>query len=165
MNDKPVVQTVGETLVGKETNEAIKDGVHGTVSVAADTIGAAKDMIGSASDAVGSISNSVGAMNTPASPPTWGGVGEFVGNVVGGTGTNMFGNLFSNIFSGKVSMLSMLGLVASSMLLFGRFGWVGKIAGALLGMMLVGNNSKVVQQQPKLTPSIEEDYSRQSIRR
>ena len=60
----------------------------------------------------------------------------------------MFGNLFSNIFSGKVSMMSMLGLVASALLIFGRFGWLGKIAGALLGMLLIGNNSRVVQQQP-----------------
>ena len=70
-----------------------------------------------------------------------------MGNLANGNGANMFGNLFSNIFSGKVSMMSMLGLVASALLIFGRFGWLGKIAGALLGMLLIGNNSRVVQQQ------------------
>ena len=38
-------------------------------------------------------------------------------------------------------------LVASSLLVFGRFGWLGKIAGAVLGMMLIGNNAHVSQSQ------------------
>ena len=70
-----------------------------------------------------------------------------MGNLTSGNGTGMFGNLFSNIFNGRVSMMSMLGLVASALLIFGRFGWLGKIAGALLGMLLIGNNSRVAQQQ------------------
>lgn len=43
--------------------------------------------------------------------------------------------------------MSLLGLVASSLLVFGRFGWLGKIAGAVLGMMLIGNNAHVSQSQ------------------
>ena len=35
------------------------------------------------------------------------------------------------------------GLVAAAYLVFGRTGWLGKIAGLLLGLMLVGNNSNV----------------------
>lgn len=140
VNDKPVVQTVGDTLLGEETNAAVKDTVHGTVSAVGDTIGAAKDAIGGVTDAVNNV-------NTASS--SWGGVGAFMKDITSGNGTNMFGNLFSNIFSGKVSMMSMLGLVASALLIFGRFGWLGKIAGALLGMLLIGNNSRVVQQQPQ----------------
>ena len=34
---------------------------------------------------------------------------------------------------------------AAAFLTFGRFGWMGRIAGALLGMMLIGNNSTVHQ--------------------
>lgn len=140
VNDKPVVQTVGDTLLGEETNAAVKDTVHGTVSAVGDTIGAAKDAIGGVTDAVNNV-------NTASS--SWGGVGAFMKDITSGNGTNMFGNLFSNIFSGKVSMMSMLGLVASALLIFGRFGWLGKIAGALLGMLLIGNNSRVVQQHPQ----------------
>lgn len=140
VNDKPVVQTVGDTLLGEETNAAVKDTVHGTVSAVGDTIGAAKDAIGGVTDAVNNV-------NTASS--SWGGVGAFMKDITSGNGTSMFGNLFSNIFSGKVSMMSMLGLVASALLIFGRFGWLGKIAGALLGMLLIGNNSRVVQQQPQ----------------
>lgn len=137
INDKPVMQTVGETVLGEETNAAVKDTVHGTVG---DTIGAARDAIGGVTDAVNNVNNTASS---------WGGIGQFFGNLTSGNGANMFGNLFSNIFSGKVSMMSMLGLVASALLIFGRFGWLGKIAGALLGMLLIGNNSRVVQQQPQ----------------
>lgn len=35
------------------------------------------------------------------------------------------------------------GLIAAAFLIFGRFGWLGKIAGAFLGMMLIGNNAGV----------------------
>lgn len=161
VNDKPVVETVGETLVGKETNAAIKEGVHGAVSATADTVGAAKDVIVGAGEAVNSING-----NGNQSSSTWGGIGEFFSNITGGNGVGMIGNLLGNIFSGKVSMMSMLGLAASSMLIFGRFGWMGKIAGALMGMMLIGNNSKVVQQaqvQPRIAEGQEETANSKAI--
>ena len=168
VNDKPVVETIGETLVGKETNAAIKEGVHGTVSATASTLGAAKDAVVGASEAIG---NFTGGDAEESGPTTWGGIGEFFKNITGGNGIGMMGNLFGNIFSGKVSMMSMLGLVASGLLIFGRFGWMGKIAGALLGMLLIGNNSKVAQQQSvpqKETAEIKpiaENPSRPTIRR
>ena len=101
------MQTVGETVLGEETNAAVKDTVHGTVGAVGDTIGAARDAIGGVTDAVNNV-------NTASS--SWGGVGAFMKDITSGNGTNMFGNLFSNIFSGKVSMMSMLGLVASALL-------------------------------------------------
>lgn len=39
--------------------------------------------------------------------------------------------------------MSIAGLIAAAFLIFGRFGWLGKIAGAFLGMMLIGNNAGV----------------------
>ena len=60
------------------------------------------------------------------------------------------GNFFSNIGNGKVSGASLLGLVASAFMLFGRFGWFGKIAGALLGMMILGNNMGASQSQAQV---------------
>lgn len=159
INDKPVMQTVGEAVLGEETNAAVKDTVHGTVGAVGDTIGAAREAIGGVTDAVNNV-------NSTAS--SWGGIGKFFSSLTSGNGAGMFGNLFSNIFSGKVSMMSMLGLVASALLIFGRFGWLGKIAGALLGMLLIGNNSRVVQQQPQRqndqkqdTPEARQEQSRQ----
>ena len=48
-----------------------------------------------------------------------------------------------NLGQGNVSGLSIAGLIAAAFLVFGRFGWFGKIAGALLGMMLIGNNTGI----------------------
>ena len=59
----------------------------------------------------------------------------------------MFGSFFSNLGKGKVSGLSLAGLVAAAYLIFGRFGWLGKIAGTMLGMMLVGNNANLNQMK------------------
>ena len=55
------------------------------------------------------------------------------------------GNFFSNIGRGNVSGLSIVGLIVSALLVFGRFGGLGKIAGAVLGMMMIGNNSSLNQ--------------------
>ena len=55
----------------------------------------------------------------------------------------MLGNFVRNLGHGNVSGLSIAGLIAAAFLIFGRFGWLGKIAGAFLGMMLIGNNAGV----------------------
>jgi hypothetical protein len=102
----------------------------------------------SVSEAVGGASNNLN------------GISNFLGSMTNGNGGNMFSNFFSNLFSGNVSGMSMLGLVASAFLIFGRFGWMGKIAGALLGMMMIGNNATLQQamgggmaQQKPQTPA------------
>lgn len=66
----------------------------------------------------------------------------------------MLGNFFANIAKGNVSGLSIVGLLAAGVMIFGRFGWLGKIGGMLLAMMLIGNNSKVTQAQ---TPQMSQD--------
>lgn len=55
----------------------------------------------------------------------------------------MLGGFFRNLGRGNVSGLSIAGLIAAALLVFGRFGWLGKIAGAFLAMMLIGNNAGV----------------------
>ena len=58
------------------------------------------------------------------------------------------GNFFGNIGRGNVSGMSIIGLVAAAFMVFGRFGWMSKIAGALLGAVVSGNNSEVAQALP-----------------
>lgn len=83
-----------------------------------------------------------------------------VSGVTGGTGQG--GGLFGNLFGGISNLIgglfnggtgSMLGLVAGAFLLFGGFGWMGKIAGALLAALSLGlfsgnNQQQQVQQVP-----------------
>ena len=85
-----------------------------------------------------------------------GGVSAVTGGA-SGQGGGLFGNLFGGIsnligglFNGGTG--SMLGLVAGAFLLFGGFGWMGKIAGALLAALSLGlfGGNKQQQQQPVL---------------
>ncbi|MBC5641856.1 antitoxin [Parabacteroides sp. BX2] len=142
VNDKPIVRTAADVLVGEET-----------VDKGLEVAGKASDKVGSMAEKVGenmeSISSSVSGVSG-----AWSGIGSFLKNMLGGNGLDMLGNFFGNIGKGNVSGLSMLGLVASSLLIFGRFGWLGKIAGALMGMMLIGSNSRGVQiEQPSQSES------------
>lgn len=142
VNDKPIVRTAADVLVGEET-----------VDKGLEVAGKASDKVDNMMEKVGenmeSISSSVSGVSG-----AWGGIGSFLKNMFGGNGLDMLGNFFGNIGKGNVSGLSMLGLVASSLLIFGRFGWLGKIAGALMGMMLIGSNSRGVQmEQPSQSES------------
>lgn len=89
-----------------------------------------------------------------------------------GGGTGQGGGLFGNLFGGISNLIgglfnggtgSMLGLVAGAFLLFGGFGWMGKIAGALLAALslgLLGGNS---QQQQALQQVPARQESRQDV--
>ena len=146
--DKSVARIVGDAVVGSDTIDSVGEKVEG--------VGNAVSSLGeTASNAMNSVSDAVNGANSNLS-----GINNFLGNMSGGNGGNMFSNFFSNLFSGNVSGMSMLGLVASAFLIFGRFGWLGKIAGVLLGMMMIGNNASLNQalgggtaQQKPQTPA------------
>lgn len=145
VNDKPVIRAAADLLTGEET-------VDKGLEIARNATDKITDVADKTGESLQGISQSVSSMNT-----TWGGVGTFLRNMTGGNGMNMIGNFFGNIGKGNVSGLSIFGLLASAMLVFGRFGWLGKIAGALLGMMLIGNNSQVIQP---LAPAVSEEQGR-----
>lgn len=145
VNDKPVVRAAAEVLVGEET---VDKGLE-LARNAADKIA---DVADKAGESLQGVNQSVSSMSS-----TWDGVGTSLRNMTGSNGMNMIGNFFGNLGKGNVSGLSIFGLLASAMLIFGRFGWLGKIAGTLLGMMLIGNNSKVAQP---LAPAVNEEQGR-----
>ena len=150
--DKSVARIVGDAVVGSDTIDSVGEKVEG--------VGNAVSSLGeTASNAMNGVSEAVNGANSNLN-----GISNFLGSMTNGNGGNMFSNFFSNLFSGNVSGMSMLGLVASAFLIFGRFGWMGKIAGALLGMMMIGNNSTlqqamgggVAQQRPQ-TPAADQN--------
>ena len=146
--DKSVARIVGDAVVGSDTIDSVGEKVEG--------VGNAVSNFGEkASNAMNGVSEAVNGANNNLN-----GISNFLGSMTNGNGGNMFSNFFSNLFSGNVSGMSMLGLVASAFLIFGRFGWMGKIAGALLGMMMIGNNATLQQtigggmaQQKPQTPA------------
>ena len=129
--DKSVVGIVSDAVIGEETTQKIGD----TVSNIGEGMKEVKDSV------TGLTENVNDAITSADSK--WSGMTNFFRGIFGGNGVDMFGNFFGNLAKGNVSGLSIAGLVAAAFLTFGRFGWLGKIAGAMLGMMLIGNNSNM----------------------
>lgn len=151
--DKSVARIVGDAIVGSNATD--------TLSEVGDNI---KDLKNKTGQAVDSIGEAVGSLNSK-----WDGMSNFLKNITGGNGLNMFGNFFGNLAHGNVSGLGIAGLVAAAYMVFGRTGWLSKIAGALIGMMLIGNNAKLTQsptspstggQQQNLAAAEQETQSR-----
>lgn len=125
--DKSVVRIVSDAVVG----ESVTNAIAGT----ADDV---RELKGKAGEAVDAVSGAVAGIDSKL-----GGVSNFLRGASGGGLLDMFGNFFRNLGQGNVSGLNIAGLVAAAFLIFGRFGWLGKIAGAFLGMMLIGNNAGI----------------------
>ena len=128
VNDKPVVRTASDILVGKETTEKVSDVVTGTVDGVGKVVTGAGNLVEDAGNMLSETNNSTS------------GVSKFFQGLFTGNGLGMIGDFFQNIGKGKISGLSLAGLIGAAILSFGRFGWLGKIAGAFLGMMIIGNN-------------------------
>lgn len=125
--DKSVVRIVSDAVIGEPGTNALAETAEGV-----------RELTGKAGEAVGSVSGAVAGINSKLD-----GVSNFLRETTNGGGMNMFGNFFRNLGQGNVSGLSIAGLVAAAFLIFGRFGWLGRIAGLFLGMMLIGNNAGV----------------------
>ena len=125
--DKSVVRIVSDAVIGELATNTL-----------AETADGVRELTGKAGEAIGSVSGAVTGIDNKLN-----GVSNFLRQASGGGVMDMFGNFFRNLGSGNVSGLSIAGLVAAAFLIFGRFGWLGKIAGAFLGMMLIGNNGGV----------------------
>ena len=125
--DKSVVRIVSDAVIGEPATKTL-----------AETADGVRELTGKAGEASGAVTGIDNKLN---------GVSNFLQQASGGGVMDMFGNFFRNLGSGNVSGLSIAGLVAAAFLIFGRFGWLGKIAGAFLGMMLIGNNAGVLRTQ------------------
>lgn len=135
VNDKPIARTVADIVIGEKNVDAVVE----TTSAVTEKVG---DIAKSTGEALGNVSEGV-----RQSGSALGGISDFMSGMGGGQGGNMFGNFFSNIFKGNVSGMSIAGLLAAGLMIFGRTGFLGKIGGILLAMMLIGNNSKIAQPQ------------------
>lgn len=131
--DKSVTRIVGDAVVGEGTMESVSN----KVDTAIEGVNGLKEKVG---ETVSTMNEAMTDVNSK-----WSGMSNFLRGIFSGNGGNMIGNFFSNLGKGNVSGLSLAGLVVSALLVFGRFGWLGKIAGAVLGMMMIGNNANMSQ--------------------
>ena len=132
--DKSVVRIVSDAVIGEDTTNAIS----GTAKVATETV---NKLTGKAEQTFDSVSQASSSLSS-----TLNGASNFLSGVSNGNAGNMLGNFFSNLAHGKVSGLSIVGLIAGAFLVFGRTGWLGKIAGIFLTMMMIGNNTQRQQE-------------------
>ena len=149
--DESVVGIVSDAIIGKEATQKVEDTVHGAV----DGIRDLKESVGGMTERVSSAAENVdGKLN---------GISSFISDVSSGNGGEMLGGFLGNLTHGNVSGMGVMGLVLSSFLIFGRFGWMAKLAGAMLAMMTIGNNSRrglspsVAQTEPGRTAQAEKE--------
>lgn len=131
--DKSVVRIVSDAVIGEDATKAISS----TTKAASDTV---NRLTGKAERTLDHVSQASGTLSS-----TLDGASNFLSGVSNGNAGNMLGNFFSNLAHGRISGLNIAGLIAGAFLVFGRTGWLGKIAGAFLTMMLIGNNARLLQ--------------------
>lgn len=131
--DKSVVRIVSDAVIGEEATNTIS----GTARAATETV---NKLSGKAEQTFDSVSQASSSLSSALD-----GASNFLSGVSNGNAGNMLGNFFSNLAHGKVSGLSIVGLIAGAFLVFGRTGWLGKIAGVFLAMM-IGNNTQRLQE-------------------
>lgn len=127
--DDSVVGIVSDALVGEKATQKVSDTVRGAVQGVKELKESVSNMSDSVSSTMGSVDAKMNGMST------------FLSEMTSGNGGEMMSGFLGNVAHGNVSGLSLAGLALSAFLLFGRFGWMGKIAGALMAMTMIGNNS------------------------
>lgn len=131
--DASVSRIVSEAVVGKPAT-----------TVLASMVDDARELKEKAGETVSAIGDAVSGAGSQLN-----GVSNFMQATSGGGLLDMLGGFFSNLGRGNVSGLSIAGLVAAAFLVFGQRGWLGKIAGLFLGMLLIGNNAGVLRTAPQ----------------
>lgn len=147
--DKSVARIVSDAVIGEEATNAIS----GTVKSAGNKVSQLTDK---AEQTIANVNQATSDLSS-----TLNGASNFLGSVSNGNGGNMLGNFFSNLANGKVSGMSIARLIAGAFLVFGRFGWLGKIAGAFLMMMTIGNNANLLQETTVANSNTRQASSRQ----
>ena len=158
--------------IGTAVGKTLRDGVEGVGGFAHDTVNGftgektveqVRDTATSVvSDLQGAASETKGLLGTIGDSLR--GISSFLGNLFGGNGGNMFGNFLNNLTSGKISGWGIRALIAASYMIFGRTGLLGKIGGALMAMMMIGNNSQRQTQTATLAQERSQEQSQETQR-
>lgn len=167
-NEKPVSEKTVDTLLGDGTYSSLKTGVGNVGAEGADVYYRLKDTIGNVGaeagslyyngkEYVGGLFNGNGMVNhgngyydpTTAQYPSMSAVqGEQGQAGMSGGLMNNINSALSNVTGGNISKMNLASLLLASYMMFGRFGWLSKIAGLALGGMTMKNvNQRSVHNQ------------------
>ena len=171
------------SLTGEATGlyQGVKGGISSVMGEGADLYEAGKEHVGQFFSGNGMVSNGSGGYydpTTPQYPSTSQMMGESAAQGTpiqqgGLTGTMMNGvnTLTNELTGGNVSKMNLASLALSSYMMFGPFGWLGKMASLMLGGMTMRNinhrqaGSQPMQQMPHYTsaPTLTTEQSRPQI--
>ena len=156
-NDKPLIDSAGD-MVGKAADITFGEKrVDKAAEIAGDSVTAVGNAVSAVGDKIDSATETLSDAVTTAKETTnaLSGIGNFMQGLTSGNGLGMIGGFFNNLAHGNVGGLGIAGLIGAAILCFGRFGFLGKMLGGLLAMMVIGNNFKPAMAQtqaPQLTP-------------
>lgn len=156
-NRQPLIDSAGD-IVGKAADISFgEQRARKAATIASDSVTAVGDAVSAVGDKIDSATETLSGAVTTAKETTnaLSGIGNFLQGLTSGNGLGMIGNFFSNLAHGNVGGLGIAGLIGSAILCFGRFGFLGKILGGMLAMMVIGNNfrpsvtqAQTAQQSP-----------------
>ena len=170
---KGLVNTLDHTLRGDSDQglgEQLIDFVAGE--------GATQKMTDAIEDAAEKVSEGAEAVKDSVSSAVTSARDAFSGSQTQDLGASMnaslnpfhsLGGLLGGLFGGNFSFANMAGLVAAAFLMFGHFGWMGKIASMLLGTFSLNNiwgqqpaMAYAPQMQSSYTPTMQSSYAEEN---
>jgi len=163
-NDQPLIDSAGDMVskaadvtFGEKRVDKATEIATDTVNAVGDTFSAVGDKLDSATETLSGAADTVKETTNALS-----GISNFFQGLTSGNGLGMIGNFFKNLACGNVGGLGIAGLIGAAILCFGRFGFLGKMLGGLLAMMVIGNNFKPTQAQTQ-TPTPQQSQAQQPI--
>lgn len=159
-NDKPLIDSAGDMVKGAADITFGEQRVDKATELAGDTVTAVSDAVSAVGDRIDSASESLSSAVSTARETTsaLSGIGNFFQGLTSGNGLGMIGGFFNNLAHGNVGGLGIAGLIGAAILCFGRFGFLGKMLGGMLAMMVIGGNFKpAVAQSQGQTPLLAPD--------
>ena len=138
-SDKGIGEQTVDLVLGEGATQKIVDGVQSTGEKIQEGAEAVKE----------NLANTFGSSPDAVQNHQWSSINtmENMGNGVASS-LNPFsslGGLAAGLTSSRFPLMSVAGLVAAAFLMFGRFGWMGKISSMLLGSLAMNN----LRQQPQ----------------
>ena len=148
-NDQPLIDSAGDMASKAADITFGEKRVDKATEIATDTVNTVGDTVSAVGNKIDSATETLsGAVNTAKETTNaLSGISNFFQGLTSGNGLGMIGNFFKNLASGNVGGLGIAGLIGAAILCFGRFGFLGKMLGGLLAMMVIGNNFKPTQAQ------------------
>jgi len=171
-NDQPLIDSAGDMASKAADITFGEKRVDKATEIATDTVNTVGDTVSAVGNKIDSATETLsGAVNTAKETTNaLSGISNFFQGLTSGNGLGMIGNFFKNLASGNVGGLGIAGLIGAAILCFGRFGFLGKMLGGLLAMMVIGNNFKPTQvhtpspqQAPTQQPTAQIQQSQQLI--